>query len=87
MKSKLREFIENNSISFEEGERNSTVTKLIGYSQYLGLSQDNLENELSKEIKKDRSILSEINRIWGYCASRNYAKFWGTKSASNEYVM
>ena len=48
MNNKIREFIENNSLSFEPGNRNYTCVTLIGYSQHLGLSKEELEELLGK---------------------------------------
>lgn len=86
MKNKIREFIEKNDLSFAPGNRNFTMVTLIGYSQYLGLSKDELEEELSDEIIEDSVIQDEIDERWGYAERNNYAKFWKTKDARNQYV-
>jgi hypothetical protein len=83
--SKIREFIENNEVYFEEGSRNSTVITLIGYAQYLGLSKEDLEEELQEEIENDSVIQDEIDRLWGYASSNNYAKYWTTKQAKKDW--
>ena len=84
--SKIREFIENNDISFDEGCRNSTVVTLMGYAQHLGLNKDEFESELSDEIEADGVIQDEIDERWGYCESNNYKKFWITKDAKKQWM-
>lgn len=81
----MRKFIEENNISFSVGERNTSVVTLIGYAQHKGLSQSDLEVELSKEIDKDSFIGEEVERLWDYCKSKNYKKFWKTKDAKILY--
>lgn len=86
MNNKIREFIENNDLSFEEGSRNSTCVTLIGYSQHLGLSKEDLEEELSNEIDNDEVIQDEIDERWSYCLNNNYKKFWTSKEAEKQYT-
>jgi len=86
MNNKIREFIEKNSLSFEEGSRNSTMVTLIGYAQHLGLSKEDLEEELSDEIDNDGVIQDEIDERWGYCERKNYKKYWTSDVAKTQYV-
>lgn len=86
MKNKIRKFIEDNSIEFIEGSRNFSITVLIGYVQYLDLSKDELEEELSDEITEDCVIQDEIDRLWSYCTGNNYKKYWTTDDAKNQWV-
>jgi hypothetical protein len=82
--SKIRKFINDNNISFEEGNRNSTVTTLIGYAQYLEMSKVDLAKELETEITEDKFIAEEIDRIWNFCKIKNYKDYWVDK-LSNSY--
>jgi len=84
--SKIREFIENNDLSFEEGNRNFTCVVLIGYAQHLGLSKEDLETELKEEIENDSVIQDEIDERWGYCERNNYKKYWTSDEAKTQYV-
>ena len=82
----IKNFIEENNISFAQGERNTSVVTLIGYAQYLGLTKEELKLELSKEIIEDSFIKEEINRLWDYCKARSYRTYWNTPDAKNRYI-
>ena len=47
----MRDFINENNISFAEGERNTNVVTLIGYAQHLKLTKSEFKGELKQEIK------------------------------------
>jgi len=85
MNNKIREFIEKNSLSFEEGSRNFNMVTLMGYAQHLGLSKEDLENELSDEIDNDGVIQDELDERWEYCSYNNYEKYWKTKQAKEDW--
>lgn len=82
----IKNFIEENNISFEEGQRNTTVVTLIGYAQHLGLSQSALEEELADQIAADSFIEEEIERLWDYCKVKNYKTFWKKQEAKLQYT-
>ena len=84
--SKIREFIKDNDLSFEPGNRNSTMVTLMGYAQHLGLSKKDLEEELSNEIYNDDVIQDELDERWGYCERNNYKKYWTSDEAKTQYV-
>jgi len=82
----MRNFINENSISFEQGSRNSSITTLIGYAQFKGLTKSQLSDELSDEINKDIFIQEELDRLWDYCKARNYKNWWSTTEAKLQYT-
>ncbi|MEK6879987.1 MAG: hypothetical protein AABY22_10285 [Nanoarchaeota archaeon] len=82
----MRNFIIENEISFDEGQRNSSVVTLIGYAQHLGMSRDKLKNELNDEITKDIFIGQEIDRLYRYCEDKNYKSFWRSPEAKLQYI-
>ena len=82
---KIKQFILDNSIPLTEGSRNSSVTILIGYSQHLKASKEDLKAALENEIKNDKFIEEEIDRLWLYCSANKYANYWITETASNTY--
>jgi|JI10StandDraft_1071094.scaffolds.fasta_scaffold229555_2 hypothetical protein len=81
----IETFIINNNISFEKGNRNSSIVTLIGYSQHLNLNKEDLVSKLENQIKNDSFIEEEIDRIWNYCNSKNYKAFWSTNLAKSQY--
>lgn len=82
---KIQEFIKNNNLSFEEGNRNTTIVVIIGYSQHLELTMQQLEEQLKSEIEDDSFVSEEISRLWDYCKTRNYKNFWTTDKAKELY--
>jgi hypothetical protein len=82
---RLRKFIDENNLYFDEGSRNSTIVVLIGFSQHLRLSLTDVETELQSEIDDDYFIQEELDRLWDYCKNRNYKNYWSTPEAKNKY--
>jgi len=82
----MRKFIDDNKISFAEGNRNLSVITCIGYAQHKGLSKDDLREDLAYEIAADKFIGEEIDRLWNWAASKNYKNFWNTTRAMDEYT-
>ena len=81
----IKKFIKNNYLSFEEGNRNSSIVTLIGFSLHLGLDIKTLEKELKEEISVDNFILDEINRLWGYCNFKRYGDYWKNEKAKEVF--
>ena len=82
----MRDFINENSISFEQGSRNSSIVTLIGYAQHKGLTKLQLSDELSAEINNDTFIQEELDRLWDYCKDRNYKAWWSSEDAKLQYT-
>jgi hypothetical protein len=82
----IRDFINENIIDFSVGQRNSSITTLIGFSQFKGLTKSQLSDELSDEINKDIFIQEELDRLWDYCKARNYKNWWSTTEAKLQYT-
>lgn len=82
---KIKEFITNNSLSLEEGSRNSSIVVIIGYAQHLGLTEKELQEEMKDESIKDGFIYEEIARLFDYCKSRKYKNYWLTEEAKRIY--
>ncbi len=82
----MKDFINENNISFAEGERNSTCVTLIGYAQFKRLTKKEFEDALNEEIKADGFVGVEIDRLWDYCKARNYKNYWSTTEASLQYT-
>jgi hypothetical protein len=82
----MRDFINENNISFEQGSRNSSIVTLIGYAQHKGLTKNQLLDALEPEIKADSFIAQEVDRLYNYCKDRNYKAFWSTEDAKMQYT-
>ncbi len=82
----IKKFIEDNNIEFNEGERNSSLVILIGFSLFKKLTKEDLEEALSDEIEEDYEIQMEIDRLWNYCKSNKYGNWWKNKSAKSQYT-
>ena len=82
----MRDFINENSITFEQGERNTNCVVLVGYAQHKGLTELQLIEELKEEIKDDSFIEDEVKRLWNYCENKNYSKFWESEEAKMQYT-
>lgn len=80
-----REFIKQNDITFQEGNRNTSIIILIGYALYLNLSRQDLKDQLEEEIKKDTFIDKEIDAKWEYCKKRKYGKYWEEEDTKLKY--
>lgn len=85
MKTEVRKFIDKNKLTFEEGSRNSTMVTLIGFSQYLDWAKSDLETELEEEINEDPFLQDELDRLWGYCESNDYANWWTSSEAKKQW--
>lgn len=82
----IRNFITENNITFQEGERNSSIVTLIGFAQFKRLGIEDLENALEEEIKQDSFLSDEIDRLWVYCKVKNYKDFWVKEEAKLQYT-
>lgn len=84
--SDIKNFITENKLNFSEGSRNSNCTVLIGYSQFKGLTKQQLKEEIAVEIVRDGFIGEEIDRLFDYCKKNNYSKYWKTAEAKLQYT-
>ncbi len=82
----IRNFITENKITFNPGERNSSIVTLIGFTQFKGLDIEDLEDALEEEIIQDSFISEEIDRLWDYCKAKNYKDFWVKEQAKLQYT-
>jgi hypothetical protein len=81
----IRKFINENNLEFTEGRRNSDCVIIIGFAQYLKITMKQLKEALIKEIEEDSFIAEEIERLWNYCKSHNYADYWTKEIAKQTY--
>ena len=81
----IETFIKANKLSFKKGNRNSTITTLVGYAQHLNITKTKLLAGIGEQVFTDSFIKEEVDRLWPYCAEHNYKEFWTTKEASKRY--
>jgi len=86
---KLKTFIKENNLSFNEGERNSNIVILCGFALFneniLEECKEVIPKEFIDTLKKETNVFQEIERVYYYADSRNYKKYWGTAMAQAQY--
>ena len=88
IESKLKKFIQDNGLTFEEGQRNRDSVIISGYALYLGVQDPGIiENLLEEEYPDvaDGELFDEIERVFAYAKLKNYEKFWYREEAKTMY--
>lgn len=79
----LEKFIKENKLEFNSGSGGDVnILALCGYACYIDADMDECV-EASKTI--DCTVEDEIIRVWVYADNNNYANFWDTQQAKEEY--
>lgn len=78
----LTEFIKENNLTFEVGERNTNITVLCGYALHKNYSIEDCKNAiLTTEYEYDRGdIFPEIERVYEYARANKYGDWWTTQT-------
>ena len=79
----LKNFIQHNKLSFEEGRRNSDLVMLCGYSLYIGAEKEDVETVLKEKLKVDVELVSEFNSVYSYANKNNYGDWWDDPKNTN----
>ena len=79
----LKNFIQHNKLSFEEGRRNSDLVMLCGYSLYIGAEKEDVEIVLEEKFKADSGVEEEFNRIYPFAKKNNYGNWWDNPKNKN----
>jgi hypothetical protein len=90
IKSLLITFINKNDLDFSIGYRNSESTVLSGYSLFLGYTEPDEILKIMKEIPRikcniDNEVENEFEKVFTYAKHNNYANFWKTAQAKEQY--
>lgn len=88
MMEKVKQFIEDNSLSFEVGRRNTDSVILAGYCCYLGLDRSDVQeiNDSIKEVCPEHDDFEgEFDRVFEYAYCNNYGQYWNTEEAKKSY--
>ena len=81
----LKNFIQHNKLSFEEGCRNSDLVVLCGYSLYIGAEKKDVETVLEEKLSVDAELVSEFNFVYSYAKKNNYGDWWNNPKNKNLY--
>ena len=80
----LIKFIDENDLDFPSGGRNANLVALIGYGLYIGADVQDCKTAIPEgELTED--VAKELERLYTYCESRNYSKWWENESNRNTY--
>lgn len=82
--SKIQTFIEKNLLDFEgsDSNLNSTFCILSGYALYLGLTLEELKEEMTEEQQREHY---ELERVFEYAEDHFYGNWWMSKEAQEQY--
>lgn len=85
MTEKIKKFITDNGLTFEEGRRNSDLTVICGYGLYLGVFTEGNVLEILHEVleplyRKDKDLEDECTRVFLFAKSNNYQAWWSEES-------
>lgn len=88
-KTKIEDFIKNNKLTFEKGQRNTDSVSLSGYVLSLGVKNT---HDLEKIIdvlcpKADWEYGKELERVFKYASDNNYGNWWDSQEAKNQFVL
>lgn len=82
---KLKTFIKDNNLSFEEGERNTNATILCGYALFIGVDDiEVIESAIHKKWYTEE-MERELQRVFKYAKHNNYGKWWEKPEAKKMY--
>ena len=80
----LKEFIKNNNLSFEEGQRNQSCTILSGFALFQGASIKECKEAIPMEYFT-AELAQELERVYQYAERYSYGSWWGTNAAKKMY--
>lgn len=85
MKEQIKEFIENNKLSFYEGERNQNLTVICGYGLHIGIKDFMDVYEGIPERYLSTELYDECQRVFRYAQENNYQNWWKSTTAKNTW--
>ncbi len=85
---KIENFIQDNNLSFKEGERNNNYTILIGYMLYLGITNEDEAFKIVSNIIPEAEEYEDefLHRIFPYARNNHYENFWEKSSTKDIYT-
>lgn len=85
---KLENFIKNNNLTFEEGQRNTDSVVLSGYALFIGETDWTVLVEAIDEVASetcDCDYHEELERVFDYAEANNYGNWWKNKKNTKAY--
>lgn len=83
---KLKQFIEDNKITFEVGRRNSDSVCVAGFCLHKKFKYDASVKLLKKNLPRfDKAAEEEFRKVWKYADEHDYKFFWETMEAKRLY--
>lgn len=80
----INKFIKDNNLTFSNGNRNTPLLPLVGFSLYKGITLKELTDCLD-EIA-DKETIKESERLYNYGKNRNYGEFFKKETTKQTYV-
>ena len=82
--SKIQTFIEKNHLDLEgcDSSLNSAFCILSGYALYLGLTLEELKEEMTEEQQREHP---ELERVFEFAEDHCYGKWWTYEGAHTQY--
>jgi len=82
----IENFIVNNGLTFEKGERNSNSVILSGYALFIKLNDVDVITEIiSKICYPHWDFKTEFKRVFDFAEANNYGDWWKSDSAKKQY--
>jgi hypothetical protein len=80
----LQKFIENNNLSFQEGQRNASIVILCGFALYNEISIQKIHAAINdKDYTPEVQI--ELSRVYEYAERNIYGEYWNSEDAKTRY--
>ncbi len=79
----LKEFIKENNLSFEEGQRNTNAVILCGYALHINKTAKDCKESIKEYSSKE--LEDEIDRVYFYASTNGYGKWWQNENAKKMY--
>lgn len=89
LENSIKDFIKNNALQFEIGNRNSNSCILAGYACYIGCNSEDITDILKLMDRlldnEDNERDDEFINVFNYALNNNYGKWWDNPAAKKMY--
>lgn len=84
-KEKLRQFIEDNNLTFEHGRRNADSVILSGYALHLKYTNASSIRRDVKDMVQGINTYRDFDTTFKYAKRNKYGNYWETEDAKKKY--